>query len=147
MSRLWMKRHLKILLSLCAGFLCSLGVHAELVVITNPQSGVESLSKTQVINIFLGSHRVMPNGLEAMPIDLPASVQEKSLFYRQLVNRDLDQMAAYWSRLIFAGSTQPPRQLENSAQAIEFVATHRGGIAYVERRMVTPAVRVVFSLP
>lgn len=83
-------------------------VHADLVVVVNPENKTEQLTKTQIINIFLGNNREYPGGLPAKPIDLPANSTEKALFYRGLVNKDLDQMAAYWSRLVFAGNTSHP---------------------------------------
>lgn len=121
--------------------------HAELVVVLNAQSGVEQLSKTQVVNIFLGHNRELPNGVPASPVDLPFGAPEKAAFYQALVNKDLDQIAAYWSRLVFAGSTSPPVQATSAQEALQYVASHRGGIAYLDRRNVDARVKVVLSLP
>lgn len=123
-----------------------LGASAELVVVVNPQSGVESLTRTQVVNIFLGHHRELPNGKAASPVDLPANSPEKAQFYRLLVNKDLDQMAAYWSRLVFAGSTAPPHQAATVLEAIQYVAENRGAVGYMDRRNVDSRVRVVLIL-
>ena len=134
-----------LLLWLTVGF-CSLA-RAELVVVVNAQSGVEQLNKTQVVNIFLGHNRELPNGVPASPVDLPFGQSEKAAFYQLLVNRDLDQIAAYWSRLVFAGSSSPPVQASSVADALQFVASHKGGIAYLDRRNVDARVKVVLSLP
>jgi hypothetical protein len=111
------------------------------------QSSVEQLSKTQVVNIFLGHSRELPNGVAASPVDLPFAAPEKALFYQLLVNKDLDQIAAYWSRLVFAGSTSPPVQASSVSDALQYVATHRGAIAYMDRRNVDTRVKIVLSLP
>jgi hypothetical protein len=121
--------------------------HAELVVVLNAQSSVEQLSKTQVVNIFLGHNRELPNGVAASPVDLPFGAAEKVAFYQLLVNKDLDQIAAYWSRLVFAGSTSPPLQATSVQEALQYVATHRGAIAYLDRRSVDNRVKIVLSLP
>ncbi|MDR1709062.1 MAG: hypothetical protein LBS70_05020 [Candidatus Accumulibacter sp.] len=121
---------------------------AELAVIVNPQSGVDQLTRTQVINIFLGNNREFPDGLRAKPFDLPAANPDKEIFYRALVNRNLNQMAAYWSRLVFAGNTPPPVQAEDAREVVQMVAANRNAIGYVDRRFVEPGrVRVVFTLP
>ncbi|PKO91470.1 MAG: hypothetical protein CVU16_07830 [Betaproteobacteria bacterium HGW-Betaproteobacteria-10] len=133
------------ILALIALFLPA-SASAELVVVVNPQSGVERLSKTQVINIFLGHNRELPTGQPASAVDLPAVNREKSLFYKILVNRDIDQMAAYWSRLVFAGSTPPPFQAASTQQAIEFIAANRGAVGYLDSRSVDARVRVVLTL-
>lgn len=123
-----------------------LSLRAELVVVANPQSGVAQLTRSQVVNIFLGHHRELPGGLRALPVDLPATAPDKALFYRSLVNKDLDQMAAYWSRLVFAGSTAPPFQAGSEQEAMAFVAANRGAVGYVDRRHVDARVRVVLIL-
>jgi ABC-type phosphate transport system substrate-binding protein len=123
-------------------------VQGEMVVVVNLQSGVDLLTKSQVINIFLGNHREFPNGLAAKPVDLPAVMPDKGQFYRSLVNKDLDQMAAYWSRLVFAGNTQPPVQANSTQDMLQAVATQRNAIGYVDRKSVDPTrVKVVLALP
>ncbi len=135
----------RLLLAL-AGLLPGLS-QAELVVVLNAQSSVEQLSRAQVVNIFLGHSRELPNGVAASPVDLPFGAPEKATFYQALVNRDLDQIAAYWSRLVFAGSTSPPLQAASVQEALQYVATHRGAIAYLDRRNLDSRVKVVLSLP
>lgn len=130
-------------------FGASAPARGELVVIVNPQSGVDQLTRTQVINIFLGNHREFPNGSRAQPFDLPTGNSGKNAFYRNLVNKDMNQMTAYWSRLVFAGNTSPPMQATNVQEVIEAVAANRGAIGYIERQSVheSERVRIVFSLP
>ena len=122
--------------------------YADLVVVVNPDNKTEQLTKTQIINIFLGNNREYPGGLPAKPIDLPGSSSEKALFYRGLVNKDLDQMAAYWSRLVFAGNTSPPTSVANGQDVMQIVASNKNAIGYVDRKYVdTTRVKIVFSLP
>jgi hypothetical protein len=135
--------------TLVVGLACLLPAltRAELVVVLNAQSSVDQLSKTQVVNIFLGHSRELPNGIPASPVDLPFGMPEKANFYQTLVNKDLDQIAAYWSRLVFAGSTSPPVQAASVQDAVQYVASHRGAIAYMERRNADARVKIVLTLP
>lgn len=52
-------------------FMGSAGPRADtdLVVVMNTNSGIERLSRDQVINIFLGRFRQLPNGATALPVD------------------------------------------------------------------------------
>ena len=135
-----------VLLAVALGL--SPSVRGELVVIVNPQSGVDVLTRAEVINIFLGNHREFPNGLRARPFDLPTGNPDKELFYHALVNKDLNQMAAYWSRLVFAGNTSPPIQAGDIQEVTQAVATNRNAIGYVDRRHADSGrVRIVFTLP
>ncbi|CAK0742630.1 hypothetical protein CCP3SC15_1200008 [Gammaproteobacteria bacterium] len=76
-------------------------------VIVNPESGVEMLSREEVINIFLGRYRKLPSGIMAQPID-QADQTGKALFYKLLVGKELSEINSYWARLIFSGKTKPP---------------------------------------
>ena len=123
-------------------------VRAELAVIVNPQSGVDQLGRSQVINIFLASNREFPNGEPAVPIDLSPGSPENARFYRALVNRNTQQMSAYWSRLVFSGKASPPLRANSWKEVIQAVATNRNASGYVESEHVGPArVRVVFVIP
>jgi ABC-type phosphate transport system substrate-binding protein len=135
-----------LLLGMVLSCLMPLQAAAELVLVVNPQSGVDQLTKSQAINIFLGRHRELPNGAAAVPIDLPAANPEKALFYQWLVQKDLNQMAAYWSRFVFAGSTAPPIQGASTQDVLQFVSNNRGAVAYLDRKSVDARVKVVLTL-
>jgi ABC-type phosphate transport system substrate-binding protein len=119
---------------------------ADLVVIVNPQSGVEKLSKDEVIDIFLGRYRKLPGGRVALPIDVAESGTERARFYQLLVKKSSSEMSSYWARLVFSGQTSPPFQVPDAKTAIELVQSSPNAIAYVDRSAVNSKVKVVFEL-
>ena len=119
---------------------------AEPVVVVNARSNVTQLSQDEVINIFLGRYRRFPGGGAATPIDQPEGNPLRAEFYRKLVNKDLDQINAYWSRLIFSGKTPPPRSVENAAEVLRLLSANPGGIAYIERNQLDSRFRIVMEL-
>ena len=134
-------RLLLILLSLAAA--CP--AWADIVVVTPVQSGVERLSQDEVTDIFLGRYRKLPSGLSAVPIDQPASGGLKAEFYRQLVNKGLAEINAYWARLFFSGKTSPPLQANSSAEVLTLLANTPGAIAYVDRKQVDGRFKIVLE--
>lgn len=116
-----------------------------LVVVVNPDSGIETLSRNDVVNIFLGRFRQFPSGMTAQPIDLPMS-PVRTQFYRALVNKEPAEINAYWARLIFSGRTSPPVQSETQEDAVKTLRANPGGIAYMERSKVTSREKIVFEL-
>lgn len=118
----------------------------DLVVIVNPASGVRTLSRDEAANIFLGRLRRLPSGLPAMPIDIAEESVERARFYRWLVDKDLPQIDAYWSRLIYSGQTSPPLRVPDPATAVRLVAGNPNAIAYVDAAQVDAQVRVVLRL-
>lgn len=120
---------------------------ADPVVVVNARSGISRLSQDEVINIFLGRYRRLPNGVTALPVDQPESSALRGEFYRRLVDKDLHEIKAYWSRLIFSGKTSPPSQAADAAEVIALLTGNTGGIAYLERSQVDSRFRVVLELP
>lgn len=118
---------------------------ADVVVVANPRSGIDRLSRDEVINIFLGRFRQLSSGLSVQPVDLPATQPEKATFYLRLVNKDLAEINAYWSRLVFSGRTEPPVQAKSTEDLVEFIAKTPGAIGYMERSKVDGRVKLVFE--
>lgn len=118
----------------------------ELVVIANPSSGVDKLTRDEVIDIFFGRRRQLPSGIAAMPLDLPASSPEKARFYRRLVGKELSEINAYWARLVFSGRTQPPSQAQNTEEMMSLVNNNPGALGYVGKSDVGPRAKIVFEL-
>lgn len=143
MSRLFRPLLLLLLASFWQGF--ALPAAAEVVVVVNPRSGVERLSRDEVVNIFMGAFRELPGGIAARPVDLPATMPEKAQMYRLLIGKDLDQVASYWSRLVFSGRVTPPLQAAGTEDMIRFVTANKGGVGYLERAKADARVRIVFE--
>jgi len=120
--------------------------HAELVLVANPQSGIERLSQDEVINIYLGRYRRLTSGVVAEPIDQPVDAEARARFYRRLVNKSLAEINAYWARLVFSGKTRPPLVAESVDSMLRLVATQPGALAYVERSQADARVKIVFEL-
>jgi hypothetical protein len=119
--------------------------NAEPVVVVSAASTVKQLSQDEVINIFLGRYRKLPTGETAVPIDQPESSALRAEFYRRLVNKNLNQINAYWSRLIFSGRTAPPLQASSSAEVTSWLETSTTSVAYMDRSQVDKRFRIVME--
>jgi ABC-type phosphate transport system substrate-binding protein len=119
---------------------------ASIVVVVNPNSGVDKLSKDEIIDIFLGRYRKLPSGKVALPIDVAEASSERARFYQLLVKKSSSEMSSYWARLVFSGQTSPPFQVPDTRTALELVQSSPNAIAYVDRASVTANVKVVFEL-
>jgi ABC-type phosphate transport system substrate-binding protein len=116
---------------------------AELAVVANPNSGIDKLSKDEVINIYMGRTRKLPNGLTGMPIDLSNTHHEKMQFYSLLVGKELAEINSYWARLRFSGLGQPPLQVNSMEDAINLVSENKGAIAYIDSKKIDKRVKLI----
>jgi hypothetical protein len=119
---------------------------ADWVLIANPKAGIGRLTQDEVTNIYLGRYRRLASGLTAEPLDQPPDSTLKARFYRQLVDKNLAEINAYWARLVFSGKTRPPAIASDSEDAVERVALQPAALAYVERSRVNARVTIVFEI-
>jgi ABC-type phosphate transport system substrate-binding protein len=115
----------------------------ELVVIVNPDSGVETMTRDDVVNIFMGRYQKLPSGVEAFPVDQKGG---KAAFYQGLISKELPEVQSYWARLVFSGQGSPPRQLESAGEVLDVVVNNKGAIGYVDRDQLNGRVKEVLAL-
>jgi ABC-type phosphate transport system substrate-binding protein len=115
----------------------------ELVVIVNTGSGVDKLSREEIVNIFMGRYKKLGAGMAALPVDENG---QKAAFYRALLGKELPEIQSYWARLVFSGQGSPPRQADSGEEVIEIVANNKGAIGYIEKKKLSGRMKVVLEL-
>lgn len=120
-------------------------VQAEVAVIVHPKNALDALTPQQVQDIFLGRARTFPNDRYALPIDQASTLRTD--FYRRLTQRSIEQINAYWARIVFTGQASPPLQVPDDAAVLKTVRENEGAIGYIDREHVDASVRVVLVLP
>lgn len=115
---------------------------ADVVVVVSARSPVTVLSKDQVADIFLGKAVLLPHGEQAMPIDQAEGSAARAEFYARFANKSAAQMKAHWSKIIFTGRGQPPKEASNDIEVKKRVADNPNAIGYIEQNMVDGSVRV-----
>lgn len=116
-----------------------------LVVVVNKDSKVNSLTKSQVIDIYMGRYRTFPNGEPVKPLDYAPKSDYKMDFYKKLVNRNEAKIDAYWARLLFSGRATPPKSISNLDNMLETLRTSINVLGYIPASEVDNTVKVVFS--
>ena len=115
------------------------GAHAaDLVVIANPAVG--PLTKDQVADVFLGKSQAYT------PVDQADGSPAYADFYKKAAGRDVAQVKSTWSRIVFSGKGQAPKQLADSAAVKKAVAADPKGVGYIDKAAVDGTVKVVLGL-
>jgi hypothetical protein len=115
----------------------------DVVAVVSAKSPVLALNANQVADIFLGKTSRFPDGSEAVPIDQVEDSPARDRFYSAYTGKSPAQVKAHWSKIIFTGRGQPPRQVSNSAEARKLVASNPNAIAYIDSSLVDDTVRVL----
>jgi ABC-type phosphate transport system substrate-binding protein len=125
-------------LLLASQLLVSVACADDVVVIGNPAAA--ALTKDQVSDLFLGKSQGMKL------FDQPSSAPIKATFYEKVSGHDLSQVKATWSRLIFTGKAQPPKEMPDAAAVKKAVAADPKAIGYIQKSEVDATVKVVLAL-
>ena len=119
---------------------------AELVVIVSARNPLPALSGEQVAAIFLGQAGRFPDGLEAVALDQRLGSPERNQFYAQVTGKSPALLKAHWSKMVFTGRGQPPREAADSAAVRRMVADNPAMIGYIDRSALDASVRPVLVL-
>jgi ABC-type phosphate transport system substrate-binding protein len=117
---------------------------AEVVVIVNPSVSA-SVSTKDISRIFLGKSKSLPGGHKVKPLSLSEGNAARDEFNEKVLKKSSSQLKSYWSKLIFTGKGQPPKELGSDADMIAKVSSDAGSIGYISKESVTDAVKVLAS--
>ncbi|UUZ49611.1 phosphate ABC transporter substrate-binding protein [Massilia sp. B-10] len=129
--------------ALCAAMLGQTAAAGELVVIVSARSPVSALRPEQVADIFLGQIANFPGGLEAVAIDQRIGSPERDEFYSKVASKTRPLVKAYWTKMIFTGRGQPPKEAGNAAAVRKMVADNPSLIGYIDKSALDPSVKAV----
>jgi ABC-type phosphate transport system substrate-binding protein len=116
---------------------------AELVVVVSAKSPVAALRPEQVAEIFLAQTGRFPGGEQVVALDLPVGSALRDEFYNKVAAKSPAMMKAYWTKMVFTGRGQPPRELANSAAVRKMVADNPAMIGYIDRAALDASVKAV----
>jgi ABC-type phosphate transport system substrate-binding protein len=137
-----MMRLLRILtLLLGIGVVCS--ARAEIVVVVNPNNPIESFSRRELVDLYMGRTQSFSDGSMALRLDLPPDSQVRGDFYRGLVNKSVAEVNAYWAKLLFTGRASPPQVMDNSQSVLKAVRENKNAVGYIDSKDVDSSVKVV----
>ena len=117
---------------------------ADVAAVVSAKSAVSSATPQQVADIYLGRSSRFPDGTPAVPCDLAEGSPTREEFYTKIVGKSSAQMKAHWSKIIFTGRGQPPREVANSDEAKKLVQSNPQMICYIDSTAVDRSVNVLF---
>jgi ABC-type phosphate transport system substrate-binding protein len=140
-------RKMKLCMAACALCLASNAVRADIVVIVSAGNPLTTLSVAQVSDIFLGKVSTFPSGIRAIPLDQDEGAQVRDAFYLKTTGKSPAQIYSYWSKIIFTGKAQAPKEVGDDGAVRKLVAKNTNMVGYIDKGMADSSVKIVFSIP
>jgi ABC-type phosphate transport system substrate-binding protein len=117
--------------------------YSEILVIVHRSNDIETMTRRQLVDLYMGRNMNFPNGKPAFPLDQASDSQMRADFYQILVNKSLAQVNAYWARLLFTGRSTPPRPLSDNSAVLKAVRENPNAIGYIDSAELDDTVKVV----
>jgi ABC-type phosphate transport system substrate-binding protein len=119
--------------------------HAQISVIVNKNSGIKSLSKEKIIDIYSLNTQNWDDGTRISVIDFKGDNEVKTRFFDYL-GISFSKMQKLWLRKQFSGAGLPPQTFRDYKEIIAKVSSTPGAIAYVPSHLVTKDVTIVVTI-
>ena len=113
---------------------------AETVVIVNPANPATRMFSEQAAQFFLGKSAMFT------PIDQADGSAIRNEFYKKVTDKDAAQVKAIWSKLVFTGKAQAPKEFKSNAEVKKAVADDPKAIGYIDKSAVDDTVKVILTL-
>ncbi|MCW8877694.1 MAG: hypothetical protein OQK04_07505 [Kangiellaceae bacterium] len=123
-------------------FSFSLPAFAEVSVIVHP-SNASSISNDDIKRIFLGKMKSFPGGSQVLPVNQSSASATRKAFDSGALGKSASQIKAYWSKLVFSGKGNPPKEVPNDQDVINLVKDNPAVIGYIDSASVSGDVKVV----
>jgi ABC-type phosphate transport system substrate-binding protein len=115
----------------------------NLVVIVSAKNPVSAMNADQVASIFLAQSARFPDNHNAFAVDQALGSPQRDAFYARVTAKSPALLKSYWTRLIFTGRAQPPREVADSARVRKLVADDPSLIGYIDQSELDASVKAV----
>lgn len=135
--------HYVVAVALSAAAIQSAAAAGELVVIVSAKSTVNTLKPEQVADIFLGQIASFPGGVDAVALDQNIGSPVRDEFYAKVAAKSRPLVKAHWTKMIFTGRGQPPKEIGDSQAVRKKVAENPSLIGYIDKAALDSSVKAV----
>jgi ABC-type phosphate transport system substrate-binding protein len=112
-------------------------------VVASPDVAADSLSKTELSDIFLKRSTSWPGGASIQPVDQAEGVPAADAFSKTVHHKPASVIRAFWKRVTATGRETAPPVKTRDDDVLAFVRSSRGAIGYVSSSAPTAGVKVV----
>lgn len=113
-----------------------------LAVVISERVDIESMSKAQLRQVFLGES-VNAGGKRLIPLNLSPKADERQTFDQKVLGMKPNEVPTFWVNRRIRGEGHPPKTIPSAETLLRLVAKLPGAIGYVPLALVGEGVRIV----
>jgi ABC-type phosphate transport system substrate-binding protein len=137
-----MRKHLYAFLFLASSMVFAGVAKAQVIVVANSSVSADSVSKSELSDVFTGAASKLKDGSHVKPVLLKDGATH-SEFVSSYVGKSPVAFLLTWRGLTLSGQAAMPRTFESEAALVEYVAHTPGAIGYVSKATPHEGVKVL----
>jgi len=116
-------------------------IQAKIVIVTNKNSDISSLSKESIKYLYLAKVNKI-NNIKIKPL-LSKNKELHKRFINNIIDKDILQYSSYWARLVFTGREPIPRRL--SSEEIKQKLNEKNTIIYIDKKNINKNWKIIYE--
>jgi hypothetical protein len=100
-------------------------------VVVHPSNRMTLIERKFLEDAFLKKTTRWPQQTVIRPVDLAVRLPTRRRFSREVLDRSVAAVKAYWQQRIFSGRDVPPPEFDSDDKVIDYVLRHEGAVGYV----------------
>jgi ABC-type phosphate transport system substrate-binding protein len=127
-----MRNEWRIFFLAAAAVLFTLPVKAQLAVIANPSVKTDSVSKSELKEVFTGESSSLKEGGHVVPVFQKEGATHTE-FLTSYVGESPAGILICWRGMVMSGRASMPKSLGSDAEVVDYVAHTPGAIGYISK--------------
>ena len=111
--------------------------------IVNDANKTTTITTREAANVFLKKKVQWGDGTKILAVVLSDTSPVSQAFDKQILNKSIAALHAYWQQEIFSGRNVPPVEKATDDEVVAFVQKNPGAIGYIAGNAAHPGVHVV----
>jgi ABC-type phosphate transport system substrate-binding protein len=116
--------------------------NAQVAVIANKSVKAEKISKTELLDFYIGDIKKWKDGQKVFVFDLKPKTKIKETFYKFL-GKSSSRMKSIWMKRKLTGNGDPPPALDSDKEMLKKVEATKGAIGFVNYDSVNTKIKVL----
>lgn len=121
---------------------CVTWSQAQVAIIAHASVPVDSITKSEALDIYTGEIRQWQNGDPIVVLDLTEEGKVRDQFYKYL-GRKPSRVKSIWLKNLLMGDGAPPEPADSAAEVLAKVAKTPGAIGFVQSDLANDSVKVL----
>ena len=106
-------------------------------VVVSASNPLESMSRADLSKIFLKKITRWGSGQKIQPVDQVEKSELRIAFSKEVHEKDVAWIKAYWQKMFFSGRASAPPALSTDDEVLSYVRSNGGAIGYVSAQVPT----------